>query len=195
MSRDQWYIHSNRGLKFWGRRRRRKGRSKSDTAFLQPSSRSLELTYFLCKRTLLELNSLETYPSSEGKRNPRRGLFTSSIKGEMRHFNVVFVQWRQSNLHWKKVWCTCKVVILLIKPIDRFHSRGQQLCKLLGIKESFNMWKEFNSHRIFFFAHKQGRRSIVLYTNMASVTSCENDLLLLLTFSLPSPWWNLKVDP
>ena len=47
----------------------------------------------------------------------------------------------------------------------------------------------------FFFAHKQGRRSIVLYTNTASVTSCENDLLLLLTFSLPSPWWNLKVDP
>ena len=40
--------------------------------------------------------------------------------------------------------------------IDRFHSSGQQLCKLLGIKESFNMWKEFNSHRIFF-----------LYTNMA----------------------------
>ena len=23
--------------------------------------------------------------------------------------------------------------------IDRFQSRGQQLCKLLGIKESFNM--------------------------------------------------------
>ena len=104
----------------------------------------------LCRRTLLELNSLESYPSSEGKRNPRRGLFTSSIKGEMRHFHVVFVHWRQSNLHWKKVWCTCKVVVLLIKPIDRFQSRGQQLCKLLGIKESFNMWKEFNSHRIFF---------------------------------------------
>ena len=24
-------------------------------------------------------------------------------------------------------------------PIDRFKSRGQQLCKMLGIKESFNM--------------------------------------------------------
>ena len=80
----------------------------------------------LYRRTLLELNSLETYSSSEGIRNPRRGLFTSSIKGEMRHFHVVFVHWRQSNLQWKKVWCTCKVVILLIKPIDRFQSRGQQ---------------------------------------------------------------------
>ena len=51
--------------------------------------------------------------------------------------------------------------------IDRFQSRGQQLCKLLGIKESFNMWKEFNSHRIF-FVHKHGSRFIILYTNMAA---------------------------
>ena len=48
--------------------------------------------------------------------------------------------------------------------------------KLLGIKESFIMWKEFNSHRIFFI-HKHGRRFIVSYTNMAVVMSCENDLL------------------
>ena len=59
--------------------------------------------------------------------------------------------------------------------IDRFQSRSQQLGKLLGIKESFNMWKEFNSHRIF-YVHKNGRRFIVLYTNMAAVKSCENDL-------------------
>ena len=61
------------------------------------------------------------------------------------------------------------------QSIDRFQSRGQELCILLGIKESFNMSKEFDSHRIF-FVHKHGRRSIVLYTNMAAVTSCENDL-------------------
>ena len=59
--------------------------------------------------------------------------------------------------------------------IDRFQSRGQQLCKLLGIKESFNMRKEFPHD--FFFAHKHGRRSIVFYANMAAVTSCENGLL------------------
>ena len=43
--------------------------------------------------------------------------------------------------------------------------------KLLGIKGSFNMWKEFNSHRIFFytqtwppihcFVHKYGRRDVM----------------------------------
>ena len=51
------------------------------------------------------------------------------------------------------------------KATDRFLSRGQQLCKFLGTKESFYMRKQFNHH------------SIVLYTNMAAVTSCENDLL------------------
>ena len=44
--------------------------------------------------------------------------------------------------------------------IDRFRSRGQQLCKLLGIKESFYMWKEFNSHRIF-VVHKYGRLDVM----------------------------------
>ena len=58
---------------------------------------------------------------------------------------------------------------------DRFLSRGQQLYKFLGTKESFYMRKQFNHHRPF-LVHQHGRRSIVLYTNMAAVTSCENDL-------------------
>ena len=37
------------------------------------------------------------------------------------------------------------------------------------------MWKEYNSHRIF-LVHKHGCRFILLYTNMAAVTSCKNDL-------------------
>ena len=48
--------------------------------------------------------------------------------------------------------------------IDRFQSRGQQLCKLLGIIESFNM--QISSNPTGFF----------LYTNMRhAVTSGEND--------------------
>jgi len=46
------------------------------------------------------------------------------------------------------------------RPIDRFQSRGRQLCKLLGIKESFNRWKEFDYYRIF-FVHKHGRRDVM----------------------------------
>ena len=45
----------------------------------------------------------------------RRCLFTSSIKREMRHFHVVVVQKLERNV--QKVWCTCEVVVLLIKPI------------------------------------------------------------------------------
>ena len=45
----------------------------------------------------------------------RRCLFTSSIKREMRYFHVVVVQKLERNV--QKVWCTCEVVVLLIKPI------------------------------------------------------------------------------
>ena len=43
-------------------------------------------------------------------------LYTSSIKRGIRHFQVVDVRWGRRNV--QKVWCTCKVVVLLIKPIN-----------------------------------------------------------------------------
>ena len=64
----------------------------------------------------------------------------------------------------------CIFIDSLKAAIDRFQSRGQQLCKLLGIKESFNM-SEFKAHRIFLgtqtwppihcFVHKFGRRDLL----------------------------------
>ena len=78
---------------------------------------------------------------------------------------------------WYKDWKTLLMAVNLV--VDRFQSRGQQLCKLLGIKKSFNMWKEFNS-----------RRFIVLYTNMAAVTTCENDLFTNDHKSYQVPKWN-----
>ena len=64
----------------------------------------------------------------------------------------------------------CIFIDSLKAAIDRFQSRGQQLCKLLGIKESFNM-SEFKAHRIFWgtqtwppihcFVHKFGRRDLL----------------------------------
>ena len=67
--------------------------------------------------------------------------------------------------------------------IDRFQSRGQQLCKLLGIKESFNMWKSpiptgfFGTYTwppIHCFAHKHGRRDVMWSTDtwMKSRETC-----------------------
>ena len=44
---------------------------------------------------------------------------------------------------------------------ERFHSRGQQLCKFIETKESVCIRKEFNSQRIG-LGHQHGRRFIVL---------------------------------
>ena len=39
-------------------------------------------------------------------------------KREISHFHALVVQKRERNV--KKVWCTCEVVVLLIKPIVFF---------------------------------------------------------------------------
>ena len=89
----------NRDLKIRGRRRQRKRRWKSEFAFLQSSSRLLQVINFVrCKRTLLKLNSWEPYPSSETERKFCRLLCTSSVKREIRHFHVEVVQRRQRHV-------------------------------------------------------------------------------------------------
>ena len=91
--------HNKRDLKIRGRRRQRKRRWKSEFAFLQSSSRLLQVINFVrCKRTLLKLNSWEPYPSSETERKFCRLLCTSSVKREIRHFHVVVVQRRQRHV-------------------------------------------------------------------------------------------------
>ena len=49
----------------------------------------------------------------------------------------------------------------LNRNIECFHSRGQQLCKFIGTKESVCIRKEFNSHGTG-LRHQHGRRFIVL---------------------------------
>ena len=64
-------------------------------AFFQFLSQLFLSTYFVkCKRNLLELNSEGKYPNSKREIKFRRCLFTYSIKGEIRHFQVVVVQKR-----------------------------------------------------------------------------------------------------
>ena len=63
------------------------------------------------------------------------------------------------------------------------------------------MKKVFNPHRIF-LVHQHGRCFIVLSTNMAAVTSCENDLLLnilsgsvrlkSLHYCMPEHFWDMQ---
>ena len=62
-----------------------------------------------------EFQGTINYSSSESEKNFRRCLFTFCIKHEIKHFHVMVVQKRQSNV--QKSVCTRKVVFLLIKPI------------------------------------------------------------------------------
>ena len=74
-----------------------------------------EPTYFVnCRRTLLKLNFKGPYLSSEREIKFLRCLFTFSFKREIGHF---FLRPKNGIEMYKKVWCTCKVVVFLIKPI------------------------------------------------------------------------------
>ena len=56
------------------------------------------------------------------KRNKISSLLVYVLhKREIRHFHALVVQKRERNV--KKVWCTCEVVVLLIKPIVFLPSR------------------------------------------------------------------------
>ena len=72
------------------RRRPRKRLLKSKFAFFISLSRLVQFAYFVkCKRTLTEPNSKQPYSSSDKERKFRRRLFTSPVKRDIRHFNVI----------------------------------------------------------------------------------------------------------
>ena len=83
-------------------------------AFLQSSSQLFHITYFfICIGTLLRA----LYPSSERESKFLRRLFTSSIKREI----ISTLQSCSDDKEmYKKVWHTCKVVVLLTKPVAFF---------------------------------------------------------------------------
>ena len=93
-------------------------------------------TYFAkCTRTLLNLNWKGPYSSSESEIKFCRCLFRFSVKHEISYFHVLVVQ--NGKEIYKKAWCTCKVVVSLIKPIDfstfLWPSRRWILSKVLNL--------------------------------------------------------------
>ena len=58
-------------------------------------------------------------------------------------------------------WSISSNLMVHGRCIECFHSRGQNLCKFIGTKESVYIRKEFNSQRIG-LGHQHGRRFIVL---------------------------------
>ena len=68
------------------------------------------LTYLdKCTRILLNLNSKGPYSSSESEIKFRRCLFTSYLC-------------KNGKEVYEKAWCTCKVVVLLMKPVVFFNT-------------------------------------------------------------------------
>ena len=62
-----------------------------------------------------EVDSKGLYQSTGEEKESCCLVFPSSTKREIRHFHVEVVKRRERNV--QKAWCTCKVVVLLIKPI------------------------------------------------------------------------------
>ena len=107
---------ATREFKIPQRRWSQKRRLKREFAFFQFPSQLLQLSFFVkCKQTLFDTNSLELYSSSQRETKFCRRLFTSSIKREIKHFQVVVEQWLRRN--GRKVWCTCRIVVLPIQLI------------------------------------------------------------------------------
>ena len=79
----------------------------AEFAFFQPALSRLFLPAYLvkCRWTLLKLNSKRPYLSSEREIKCRRCLFMFSIKHEIRHFHMIIVQKRQTDVQ-KRMWCT-----------------------------------------------------------------------------------------
>ena len=131
----------SRELKQLRRRRLRKRHLKSELALLETLSRLFHLIKFVkWWQNFLELNSKRLYQSS-GKENESCCLvFPSSTKPEIRHFHVVVVQWRQTNVQ-KRVMCvqSCCFVNLnvLVFCRSRFRRRRRCLSSLLNSLKYF----------------------------------------------------------
>ena len=71
---------------------------------------------------------------------------------------------------------TCDLFCCKTSWMERFHSPGQHLCKLIGTKEIVCISKEFNVHRIG-LEHQYGRRDVnTLYSDVARFTTHESNL-------------------
>ena len=113
LSHDSWYWFrglpsSSKGrelriltigeLKQQRRQGIRKRPLKSDFALLQTLSRLFHLVQILFEENFSGSWILKDCIKVQGKKGSRSLVFTSFTKREIRHFNVVVVQWRQRNV-------------------------------------------------------------------------------------------------
>ena len=127
--------------------------------------------YFVkCMRTLLELKSrrvrliqelIQVWKEKENSGKFRPCLFTSCVKRKTKHFHVAVVQWRQRNV--QKARCTCKVVVLLIKPIAFFMltlpSPSSDLEDSILVKRRTATWNLFVKYKYEIILYPNGERN------------------------------------
>ena len=110
------YRRAIRELKQQRQRRLQKRHLKSELAPLQTLSRLFHLVYFVkCWQMFLELNSKGLYQSS-GKEK-KVVVLCSRPRQNVNSGTFTLQSGNDSKEMYKKAWCTCKLVVLLIKPI------------------------------------------------------------------------------
>ena len=80
---------------------------KQTVGLLQTLSRFFRFVQFKCWQIFVDLNSKKNYQGSGNEKESRCRVFTSFTEREIRHS-------RKCKEMYKKAWCTCKVVVLLI---------------------------------------------------------------------------------
>ena len=119
-------LHQSHLLKYSGDYwQSRKPRMKSEFTFFQSLSWLFQLASLtsskLCKRTLLELISINHIQVHEEKET-----FVIASLRLSQNVKLGIFMWQSccdSKEMYKKVWCTCKVVVCLIKPLLFLLSR------------------------------------------------------------------------
>lgn len=98
-ARNLNHSSTKRDFKIRRRRQQQQRRLTIEFAVFKSPTRLFQLAYlFKCKRTLLELNSWEPYPSSEREGKFPPSWLTSSIKRNIGQFQVEVVQWQKRSV-------------------------------------------------------------------------------------------------
>ena len=99
----------------------------SEIVICRMNSRFFKLfcVYFKCRRISLKLISWGPHSSLERERKIRRRLFTSSIKREIGHFQVVVVQVPERNIQKLKREARTKLLFCLINLLLFWRSRSR----------------------------------------------------------------------
>ena len=103
--------------------------------------------------------------SSEAEFPTTISTFRKRKKISSYHVYVLHKTWYYTLFTWYRSdfrdECRTRMKFVRKQPIERFHSRGQHLCKFMTTNEIVYIRKESNSHRIA-LVHQHGRHFIVL---------------------------------